>query len=190
MKRIPVRPRDAVGGEDVERLVEPRARPPDDDRVARERGERAEQHRPHRADVARRRRDPHAADDDRRRRADRRHLAAARRSRGRTRRRACTPGASSVFVNARTPRVPRREAAAAVEAEPAEPQQAGAEQHEDRVVRQERLAPVVLARADDDRGREGREARGHLDRHAAGEVERAVALRASRRPRPSARARA
>ena len=65
-----------------------------------------------------------------------------------------------------------REAAAAVEAEPAEPQQAGAEQHVDRVVRQQRLAPVVLARADDERRRQRREAGAHLDRHAAGEVER------------------
>ena len=43
-----------------------------------------------------------------------------------------------------------REPAAAVEAEPAEPQQAGAEQHVDGVVGQQRLAPVVLARADDE----------------------------------------
>ena len=73
-------------------------------------------------------------------------------------------------------RVAGREAAAAVEAEPAEPEQAGAEQHVDRVVGEERLAAVVLAGADDQRRRQGREAGAHLDRDAAGEVEGAAGL--------------
>jgi hypothetical protein len=50
------------------------------------------------------------------------------------------------------------DAAAAVEAEPAEPEQAGADQHVDGVVGEERLAPVVFARSDDERGGERREA--------------------------------
>src|SRR3712207_8353489 len=45
------------------------------------------------------------------------------------------------------------EPAAAVEAEPAEPQQARAEQHEQRVVREQRLAAEVAPRADHDRRR-------------------------------------
>src|SRR6478752_2520661 len=50
------------------------------------------------------------------------------------------------------------EAAAAVEAEPAEPEQAGADQHVDGVVGEERLAPVVFARADDEGRGQRREA--------------------------------
>jgi hypothetical protein len=41
-------------------------------------------------------------------------------------------------------------------------------------VGQQRLAPVVLARADDERGGQRREPRAHLHRHTAGEVERSV----------------
>ena len=98
-------------------------------------------------------------------------------------------GVSSVLTNASTLPWPVEKPDAAVEAEPAEPQQAGAEQHVDRVVRQQRLAPVVLARADDQRRRQRGEAGAHLDRDAAGEVQRALRPSASRRPTPSARAR-
>ena len=64
------------------------------------------------------------------------------------------------------------EAAAAVEAEPAEPEETGPEQHVDCVVRQQGLPPVVLSCTDNERGRQRREAGAHLDRHATGEVER------------------
>ena len=84
-------------------------------------------------------------------------------------------------------RVAGREAAAAVEPEPAEPQQPGAEQDVDGVVGEQRLAPVVLAGADHERRRQRREAGGHLDRDAAGEVEGAAARTASRRRTPSGR---
>ena len=67
----------AVGGEHVERLVDPGARAPDDDRVAGQRRQGAEQHRPAGADEAAGRGDRDAADDDRGRGADRGHLAAA-----------------------------------------------------------------------------------------------------------------
>ena len=66
---------------------------------------------------------------------------------------------------------PRAEPAAAVEPEPTEPQQSGADQHIHGVVRQERLAPVVLARPYDQRRGKRREPGSHLDRDAAGEVE-------------------
>ena len=123
----------------------------------------------------RRGRDADAADDDRGRRADRGHLARAQQIQH-------EPGRQR--ARGREQRVDEREhadvaggeAAAAVEAEPAEPQQAGAEQHVDRVVGQQRLAAVVLARADDQRRRERGEARAHLDRDAAREVERALRL--------------
>ena len=51
-------------------------------------------------------------------------------------------------------------------------------------MRQQRLAAVVLARADDERRGERGEARAHLDRHAAGEVERAVVLEPAAAERP------
>ena len=55
MKRMPMKPGDAVRGEHVERLVDAGARAPDDDRVAGQRRQRAEHHRPARADEAARR---------------------------------------------------------------------------------------------------------------------------------------
>ena len=82
-------------------------------------------------------------------------------------------GASSVFVNASVAVGAGRQRAAGVEAEPAEPQQAGAEHREGNVVRQDRVTAVILARTDhhrrDQRGRCG------IDVHhgAAGEIERA-----------------
>ena len=57
MKRMPMSPADAVRREHVERLVHAGPRAPDDHRVARQRGDRAEHHRPDRADVAGRRGD-------------------------------------------------------------------------------------------------------------------------------------
>ena len=65
----------------------------------------------------------------------------ARMSRGASRRRACAAGASIVVTNARPAIGARRQRAAGVEAEPAEPQQPGAEQRERHVVRQERRRP-------------------------------------------------
>ena len=175
---------DAVGGEHVERLVDPRPRPPDDDGVARQRGERAEHHRPRRADVARRRGDPDAADDDRGRRADRRHLPAAQQVERRTRRPACRPGVSSVFVNASTLGLPVENPLPPLKPNQPNHSRPGAEQHVDRVVRQQRLAPVVLARADDQRRGQRREAGAHLDRDAAGEVERPARLQPAAAERP------
>ena len=129
-----------------------------------------------------------AADDDRRRRADRGHLAAA----DQVEREPDDQGAGRAeqrVGEGEHARVAGREAAAAVEAEPAEPQQAGAEQHVDGVVGEQRLAAVVLAGADHQRRRQRREAGAHLDRDAAGEVEGAAFAAASRRRRPSGRAR-
>ena len=83
-------------------------------------------------------------------------------------------GVSNVLANASVLLLPGVEAGAAVEAEPAEPQQARPDQHVDGVVGQECLAAVVLARTDDERRRERRKARRHLDRDAAREVERAA----------------
>ncbi len=92
---------DAVGGEHVERLVDPGARAPDDDRVARQRGQRAEHHRPAGADEAAGGGDPDAADDDRGGGADRGHLAAADQVE-QNQTTSVQAGVSSVFVNAST----------------------------------------------------------------------------------------
>ena len=82
-------------------------------------------------------------------------------------------GASSVLVNASAAVGARRQRAAGVEAEPAEPQQAGAEHRERHVVRQDRVPPVILARADDHRGDQRRRRGVDVHDRAAGEVERA-----------------
>src|SRR3954454_3068936 len=160
-------PREAVRCEYVERLVEPGARTPDDERVARHRGERAERERRHGGDVACRGRDPDGTDDDRRRRADRGHLPAApeiedepddERAR---RREQCVREREDADVAG-------IQRGAAVEPEPSDPEQPGAEQGVDAVVGQQRRASVVFARADDERRREGGEARRGLDRGPAG----------------------
>ena len=67
----------------------------------------------------------------------------------------------------------RRERAAGVEAEPAEPEQAGTEQRERHVVRQQRRARIVAALAHDDRGHQRGDAGVHVDDRAAREIERA-----------------
>ena len=69
------RPADAVRGHDVERVIEPRARAPDQREVARNRRDRAERERAHRADEPGRGRDRDQPDHDRRRGADRGRLA-------------------------------------------------------------------------------------------------------------------
>ena len=66
-----------------------------------------------------------------------------------------------------------RERAAAVEAEPAEPEQARTQQHERHVVREDRRASVVLPGAEDQRRDQGRYAGVDVHHGAAGEVERA-----------------
>ena len=156
-------------------------------RVARQRGEGAEHHRPARADEAARGRDHHAADDDRRGRADRRDLPAADEVEHEPDDQRA--GRAEQRVGEREhARVARREAAAAVEAEPAEPQQARAEQDVDGVVGQERLAPVVLARARPRAPRPGPRSPSP-SRPARRRRSRASRSRsASRRRRPSARA--
>ena len=128
-------------------------------------------------------RDRDAADDDRRRRADRRHLAAAGEVEQEPDEQRAGRGQQRVGERQHAG-VAGREAAAAVEAEPAEPQQPGAEQHVDRVVRKQRLASVVLAGADDERRRQRREARAHLDGHAAGEVQRPLLHQPATAERP------
>ena len=65
-----------------------------------------------------------------------------------------------------------RQRAAGIEPEPAEPQQAGAEQRERHVVRQKRRLLVVAPLADDERRHERGDARVDVDDRAAGEVER------------------
>src|SRR6185503_21378410 len=74
--------------------------------------------------------------------------------------------------------------AAAVESEPAEPQEPGAEQHVDRVVWQKGKPAVVGSPTYDERRGKGREARRHLDRHTAREVERAAVGKEAAAPDP------
>ena len=136
---------DPVRGEHVERLVHPGTRPQDDHRVARQGRQRPQGHRPPGTDVAAGRGDADAADDDRRRRADRGDSPPSQevenepddQGAGRCQQR---------VGEGEDARVPGGEAAAAVEAEPPEPEQAGAEEHVDGVVGEQRLAAVVLAR--------------------------------------------
>ncbi len=72
------------------------------------------------------------------------------------------------------------ERAPGVEAEPAEPEEGGAQQHEGDAVRQERLASVVAARSQDPSGDQRRGAGVDVHHRAAGEVER------PERPEPAA----
>ena len=71
-----------------------------------------------------------------------------------------------------------------VEAEPAEPQQAGAERHEGDVVGHAALALGELAPADDEDRRQRGEAGAHVDHEAAGEVEHALLRQPAAAPDP------
>ena len=82
-------------------------------------------------------------------------------------------GASIVVVKASAGDAVGGERAAGVEAEPAEPEQAGAEQRERHVVRQQRRRPIVAPRADHHRRHQRGDAGVDVDDGAAGEVERA-----------------
>ena len=176
----------AVRRDDVEAVVKARAGAEHQAVVARNRRDAAQQDGADRADVAGRRSDGDQADDDARRRADCRDLAVAhqvqqrphhqrrgRRQHGRRKRqRGDGRGAK------------RR---TGVEAEPAEPEQSGAEERKRHVVRQERLTRVVLARAQHDRRHKGRDAGVDVHDGAAGKVERAPREEpAVRRPHPVA----
>ena len=88
------------------------------------------------------------------------------------------------MTNARRGDRAGRERAAGVEAEPAEPQQPGAEQRERHVVRQQRRARIVAALADDDRGDERGDAGVHVNDGSAGEVERAHVGEPAAAPHP------
>ena len=83
-------------------------------------------------------------------------------------------GQSSVFVNASTLFWPVPKPLPPLKPNQPNHSRPGAQQHVDGVVRQQRLAPVVLARPHHKRSRQRREARGHLDGDAAGEVQRAA----------------
>ena len=76
------------------------------------------------------------------------------------------------------------ERAAGIEPEPAEPEQAGAEQHERHVVRQQRRLLEVAPLADDDRRDQRRDAGIHVHHGAAGEVERAHVGQPAAAPHP------
>ena len=87
-------------------------------------------------------------------------------------------------MNARAASSPAASALPAVESEPAEPEQAGAEQRERDVVRLKRRLLVVAPRADDERRDEGRNARVDVHDGAAGEVERAHVGKPAAAPDP------
>ena len=87
-------------------------------------------------------------------------------------------------MKARAGQLVGRERAAAVEAEPAEPEQPRAEEREGDVVRQDRLAAVVLAGAEHERGDERRDAGVDVHHRAAGEVEHAAAHEPAAAPDP------
>ena len=112
----------------------------DQSEVARHRGDRAERDGAHRADETGGRRHRDQADDDGGRAADGGRFAPSACSRAASRRPACPSGARNVVMNASAGNRARAERAAGVEAEPAEPEQAGAEQRERHVVRQQRRA--------------------------------------------------
>ena len=78
-----------------------------------------------------------------------------------------------VTTNALAARPPADQRRAGVEAEPAEPQQAGAQHGHRHVMRLHALAAHGAA-ADEDRHDQGRDARADVDDGAAGEVERAA----------------
>ena len=146
---------------------------------------RAERDRAHRPDEAGRRRDRDQADDDRRGGADRGRLLLTGSRRAASRRPASPAGASIVVVKASAGDAVGRERAAGVEAEPAEPQQAGAEQRERHVVRQQRRrldsrGACPTHQRGDQRGDAG------VDVHdrAAGEVERAHLREPAAAPHP------
>jgi hypothetical protein len=78
----------------------------------------------------------------------------------------------------------RGKRAAAVEAEPAEPQQACTEQHEGHAVRQDRLPAIVLARSERDRRNEGRHAGVDVHHRAPREIEHPLRHQPSAAPHP------
>ena len=78
----------------------------------------------------------------------------------------------------------RGQRAAAVEPEPAEPEEAGAEQHEGHVVRQDGLAAVVLAGPEHERRHERGDAGVDVHDGAAGEVEHAPGHEPAAAPDP------
>ena len=86
-------------------------------------------------------------------------------------------GAAIVLTNASDGGVVGGELGAGVEAEPAEPQQAGAEEHERRVVRDGDALLEADALAEDEGQRESRSTGVDVDRGATGEVDRAEAER-------------
>ena len=79
----------------------------------------------------------------------------------------------------------RRQRAAAIEAEPAKPKQASAQQHDHKAVRlQGGLAFLDLAPAKDTRGRQRRHTRGHVHGEAAGKVACAQLMQPATTPDP------
>ena len=79
-----------------------------------------------------------------------------------------------------------RQGAAGVEAEPAEPEQTGAEERERHVVRQQARGRIVLALADADRSHQRGNAGVHVHDRAAREVERAHVGEPAAAPHPVA----
>ena len=163
---------DAVRRNHIERIVEGGLGSELNREVAGNRRDPAEDQRVQRAHEAGRRSHRDETDDNRRRRTNRRRLPRSHRIENRpdherARRRQHRRDERQAGNRA------GRQRAAGVEAEPAEPQQARAEEHERHVVRDDRGLPVSLPLPDgDDRGQR-RNGRVHVHDGAAGEVERA-----------------
>ena len=174
---------DTVAGEDVERIIQARARAEQDHEVAGEGGDSAQGQRTERAHEAGGGGDGHETDDDAGRGAHGGDVSGAHGVEDRPdhqRRHRRQEGVGERQCR----RSVRGERAAAVEAEPAEPEQPGAQQHEGDVVRQDRLAPIVLAGAQHRRGDERRHAGVDVHDGATGEVEHAQGTEPATTPDP------
>ena len=161
----------AVAGEHVERVVELRAGPNLDSRIADAGREHTDREPGQRGYVSSGRRDADETDDETGCRADRRDLAGAYQveprpsDEGR--------GRCGIRVHERERREPvRRECRAGIEAEPAKPEQAGAEQYQRDVVRRNGNTAVIAPWPEEPCGDERGHTGADMDDGAAREVQR------------------
>src|SRR3546814_7342438 len=162
---------DAVDAEYVERIVEAELRLHDHhEPAAGDTGDRAEQDRAERTRIARCRRDRDEAGDRARAGAEQRALVAER-ALGQHPEENARRGGDEAVDEREAGRAIGLERRAGIEAEPAAPQQAGADQRHGQRVRRHDLLLIAGALADDQAADERRDARVDVNHRAAREIE-------------------